>query len=318
MRWNEILTETVTMKLYHGTPHDFTDFDTDKSAPYGAFGAGFYFSNDLSLGRTYSQADRTTGDRDKDPMVCTVTLKNPWYVDYDLPYTSEERERQKKVFRKVGARERLMQMGYDGVIVKQGPYREVIVYDPKAIVNHGRGKTLKLQEGRLAPLYHGTSLSAAIEMLHENVFRAGSSLSRSYDVAAHFADKTPTKLDDNRHDLSALERLEYEADLGTCAILAFDQAKLMHNVGLEPFNWYHENAYSDTYQRGHEYEEITKRDARPITRYLTGINATDFAPFTKLAIEQFPEYEPTIRLMSQMLHIPVYPGGALHRFRPAA
>jgi hypothetical protein len=134
MRWNEIISEAVTMKLFHGTPHDFKDFDATKAGPFGAYGGGFYFSNDFGLGRQYSDFE--------DPMVCTVTLKKPWIVDLDLDYFSPELKAQKEVFRNTGARERLMAQGYDGVIVKQGSYREVIAYDPAAIQNHGRGTKL--------------------------------------------------------------------------------------------------------------------------------------------------------------------------------
>jgi hypothetical protein len=159
-----------------------------------------------------------------------------------------------------------------------------------------------LFEARLAPLYHGTSLSAALEMLHEDTLWAGASLSRSYDVAGQFADKTPSKLDDNRHGLTPLGRLEYEADLGTYAIIAFDQGRLMHNVGLQPYNWFHGNDTSaETYQRGSEFEEVTKRNAKPITRYITGIEAGDFDRFAPLVLEKLPEYRHAVEKLRGLL-----------------
>jgi hypothetical protein len=126
--------EGFTANLYHGSSADFTEFDPSKSAEGGAFGQGFYFSNDLGLAKVYSG--------DKDPYVAKVTLNNPWVVDLDLDYFSDQRNVQIRVFRKKGSRDRLIADGYDGVLVKQGRYREVVAYYPEQIEMIGRGTKL--------------------------------------------------------------------------------------------------------------------------------------------------------------------------------
>lgn len=159
----------------------------------------------------------------------------------------------------------------------------------------------ELREAKVAPLYHGTSLSSALEILHTGKLWAGTSLSRSHTVAGHFADKTSAKLDDNRHGLTPLGQLEYEADLGTYAIMVFDQAKLMHNVGLAPYNWFYHEHPNDKYERGHEMEEVTKRNASPVERYLVGIESYGFEPFLSLVLEKFPEYAGAVEKFRSLL-----------------
>lgn len=96
----------------------------------GAFGGGFYFSNNYGLGRQYSGGN--------DPIVARVVIENPFVIDLDLPY--EDRLARKRVFRRSGGRERLIADGYDGVLVKQGSYLEVIAYYPEQIEILGRGR----------------------------------------------------------------------------------------------------------------------------------------------------------------------------------
>lgn len=122
--------QTVAMTLYHGTSEDFDEFDIDKLPESGAFGSGFYFSNSYSLGRQYS--------RGKEPMICRVTLDNPFVYDADGPYEERPRLSPAKTLR-----QRLMAQGYDGILVKQDSdngYREVIAYNPDNITILGRGK----------------------------------------------------------------------------------------------------------------------------------------------------------------------------------
>lgn len=135
---SKAITEEFSGDLFHGTTHDFEAFDLAKIADGGAYGAGFYFSNDLSLGRTYSDG--------KDPVRASVKLDNPWIVDLDLDYVSDERRAQSRVFRNKGARDRLIEQGYDGVLVKQGRYVEVVAYYPEQITIKGRDN--KLSENR--------------------------------------------------------------------------------------------------------------------------------------------------------------------------
>lgn len=166
---------------------------------------------------------------------------------------------------------------------------------------------INLVEGRLAPLYHGTSVGSALRMLKEDVVYAGTSLTRSYRVAQNFADKTSEKLHDANilDDATPLEKLEYQADLGTSAIIAFDQAKLMHDVGLVPYNWYWSTGigHGDPYERGEEFEEVTKRNAHRITRYIIGIESVvNFERFAALVIEQLPDYEEAVIKMRSLLH----------------
>lgn len=106
------------MVMYHGTGENFKVFDTTKNSS-GAFGAGIYATNDESLGRRYSG--------DKPPMKLFVKMKNPYIMDSSLPF--DEKMARGRVFRQKGARERLMAQGYDGVLLKEGNYREAIAFE---------------------------------------------------------------------------------------------------------------------------------------------------------------------------------------------
>jgi len=93
--------------MFHGTVASFNEFDASYLSAGGAYGAGFYFTNNEPLARTYSDG--------ADPVRAYLSLKNPWVVDLDDYYDMESR----RVFRQKGARERLMHSGYDGVIVRR-------------------------------------------------------------------------------------------------------------------------------------------------------------------------------------------------------
>ena len=111
--------------MYHGTTAKFSEFDAAHMSPSGAYGAGFYFSNDYDLGKEYSDGG--------EPVAARLSLRNPWVVDLDLPYDDARRREAQQVFRGKGVRERLQAEGYDGVLVKQGDYLEAIVYEPSQI-----------------------------------------------------------------------------------------------------------------------------------------------------------------------------------------
>jgi hypothetical protein len=114
--------------MYHGTTAKFAKFSAEHLSPTGAFGSGFYFTNDHDLASQYSDGG--------EPIAAHLTLKRPWVVDLDDRETRSETGRP---FRAVGSRERLMAEGYDGVLVKQGDYLEAIVYEPSQIEIIGRG-----------------------------------------------------------------------------------------------------------------------------------------------------------------------------------
>ncbi|WP_315921272.1 DUF3990 domain-containing protein [Mesorhizobium sp. SP-1A] len=123
--------------LYHGSEQDFSEFDLSMTRDGCAFGRGFYCSNDLSLGHQYSG--------EKDPYVVQIACESPYIVDLDLPY-GEMMER-KRVFRpNKGVRERLIEMGHDAVLVKQGNYVEMVVLHAEMIENLGRGVSLEVDE----------------------------------------------------------------------------------------------------------------------------------------------------------------------------
>jgi hypothetical protein len=119
----------MTLILCHGTGEDIEEFDLSRARDGCAFGRGFYFSNDISLGRQYSGG--------RDPIVARIVMDNAYIVDLDVPF--EESLARKRVFRpNLGARERLIAAGYDGVLVKQGTYREVVAFHPSQIEVIGR------------------------------------------------------------------------------------------------------------------------------------------------------------------------------------
>lgn len=123
--------------LYHGSEHEFSEFDLSMTRDGCAFGRGFYCANNLSLGRVYSDGN--------DPYVVRIAYDNPYIVDLDLPY--DEMIERKRVFRpNKGVRERLIEMGHDTVMVKQGSYVEMVVLHAEMIESLGRGVSLELDE----------------------------------------------------------------------------------------------------------------------------------------------------------------------------
>ena len=70
----------ITLTLCHGTDSEFQGFNVNECNECGAFGRGFYFSNDFELERVYSDG--------LDPVVAKVTLQNPYILDVNLPMTN--------------------------------------------------------------------------------------------------------------------------------------------------------------------------------------------------------------------------------------
>jgi hypothetical protein len=131
--------------LCHGTTTDFEEdgFDLSHCKEGGAMGRGFYFSNDVALGRQYSGGDL--------PIVAMITLENPYELDRDA-VTYEERLGWGRMFRpNVDARERMIAAGYDGVLFREGDYVEAVVFYPEQIESYGRRAILEDLEGAFAP-----------------------------------------------------------------------------------------------------------------------------------------------------------------------
>jgi hypothetical protein len=106
-----------TATLYHGTPHEFSEFDHEKTVSSGPFGNGVYLTNDLGLAKEY--ADGGT------PMRVKVTLRKPYHIDLsDYAKSSEQR----RPFRSAAGKQQILDDGYDGVVVKEGAYIEVVAY----------------------------------------------------------------------------------------------------------------------------------------------------------------------------------------------
>jgi hypothetical protein len=128
--------------LCHGTQQDFEEFDIEFCERGGGMGRGFYFSNDLGLGRQYSGG--------LDPIVAVITMDNPYLLDRDAA-SYEAYLAWNRMFRpNADARERMIALGYDGVIFKQGGYLEAVVFHPEQISNYGRRPGLDGLDGALA------------------------------------------------------------------------------------------------------------------------------------------------------------------------
>jgi len=126
---------TITLIVCHGTDADFKGFDFSECNDSGAFGRGFYFSNDMELERQYSNG--------LDPVVAKVTLQNPYIIEKSLPYDGWITAT--RIFRPIEhARERLIGLGYDGVVLLQDGYVEVVAFYPRQIQNYGRRSELSI------------------------------------------------------------------------------------------------------------------------------------------------------------------------------
>lgn len=101
--------------VWHGTTRKFDKFDTEFLSPTGAFGPGFYFTNDYALAQLYADGGA--------PIAAYLKIKKPFVIDYDTDSGASFR----------GMAGRLESLGYDGVLVKQGDYREVVALHPAQI-----------------------------------------------------------------------------------------------------------------------------------------------------------------------------------------
>jgi len=131
----------INLILCHGTDADFKGFDLSECNDSGAFGRGFYFSNDMELEQQYSNG--------LDPVVARVTLHNPYILDKTLSY--DQWIAATRVFRPIEhARERLIGLGYDGVLflLLQDTYVEVVAFYPRQIQSFGRRPDLGIPEPR--------------------------------------------------------------------------------------------------------------------------------------------------------------------------
>lgn len=135
-----------------------------------------------------------------------------------------------------------------------------------------------LMEKRSAPLFHGTSIAAAVRIIEENALgKTGTnawanqvSLSRSYGKAWHFA---------THHD-----------DVG--CVLVLDQAKIATRYKIAPFHdtgWQDDGIYGadPAHPLYDEREEIVKGIIRPLSSYLISVNLDPVEVRRELESEYF-------------------------------
>lgn len=103
--------------MYHGTHQKFDTFD-DSKPKRGTFGVGHYLTNAEDLAKEYAG--------DNKPMKVKVHLKKPYEVDLDKGF--EHSMKRSRIFREKDAVEQLKAKGHDGVLIKQGNYREVVAF----------------------------------------------------------------------------------------------------------------------------------------------------------------------------------------------
>lgn len=101
--------------MWHGTTKKFDRFDVRYLSPSGAYGPGFYFTNDYELAKDYSNRG--------EPISAYLSLKSPWTQIYGT---------QRQTFR--GMAGRLEEMGFDGVLVIDGDYVEAVALHPSQIL----------------------------------------------------------------------------------------------------------------------------------------------------------------------------------------
>jgi hypothetical protein len=115
------------MTFLHGTTARFETFDLDMAQAGGPWGRGFYMSNDWELASDYSEGG--------DVVQATVTMQKPYVIDMDVSY--EHSMDVKRVFRgkSATAREHLMALGYDGILLIEGGYVEIVAFTPEQITD---------------------------------------------------------------------------------------------------------------------------------------------------------------------------------------
>jgi hypothetical protein len=108
--------------LLHGTPFSFDRFDAAR-ARRGPFGTGFHFVNDQGLATQYALG--------REPVRAYLRLLKPYLYDLAVPFA--DRLRAGRVFRDGDARAVLQARGFDGVLVTDGDYIEVLAFSPEQI-----------------------------------------------------------------------------------------------------------------------------------------------------------------------------------------
>ena len=115
------------MEMYHGSPKEFEEFKLEYAGSKLAFGRGFYFVNDKRLAKSYSGEEGTVYS-------CYIKMENPYVIKSPEMTFKEQLDRTRIFHKNPNAREDLIQMGYDGVMVKEDDgYMEVVVFQPNQI-----------------------------------------------------------------------------------------------------------------------------------------------------------------------------------------
>jgi hypothetical protein len=114
-----------------------------------------------------------------------------------------------------------------------------------------------LEEARMAPLYHGTSLENIEEILNNNVLK----ISPKFKTLSFSRSKRYVQ---NIHHL----------------LLELDQHKISQTYKIKPYNWYNDHDGGDhkpkhtrftKAQKRNEYEEEIYKDLKPLNKYLVAI-----------------------------------------------
>lgn len=108
--------EIYSAILYHGTTQQFSEFDHDLITSHGPYGNGIYLTNDYGLARQYAEG--------QEPMKVRVTLQKPYCLDLSDPTQRDRRA----PFRSSEGKQQLVRDGYDGVVVTEDNYIEVVAY----------------------------------------------------------------------------------------------------------------------------------------------------------------------------------------------
>lgn len=185
-----------------------------------------------------------------------------------------------------------------------------------------------LYESRYAPLYHGTSISALIQAVHDNALCSGGyyiSLSRDITVAKKFACKSESTLEiwmndpDRNQDLSddpddqeLAEKLPLafaeQHFVGSWtsggAIMVLDQQKIKTRFRVTPFS-------DDHSSHKWEMEERLTRDIKPLRDFLIEIKLMPNSALgaiaravisgdEELGIHPHPEYTEAVRFIQSI------------------
>lgn len=123
--------------VYHGTPHDFENFDLGKAGTAtdsGMFGKGFYFTNNATEAYQYSRGSGIIKEAHLD-------MKNPYIINsakdipkIDVPNSTIEELKAADKNYSENFTKHLKDLGYDGVIDNMHPdMKQYIVFDKSQI-----------------------------------------------------------------------------------------------------------------------------------------------------------------------------------------